>query len=198
MIRIGVTGGIGSGKSTFCTQLYRFGAELFNADSEAAHIMESNPEVQAQLKSLLGDESYDSDGKINRAFISQIAFSDRKVLDAIGKIVHPLVQEAFAARAAIAERSGCPAIVREAAVNPDAMARQQLDIVVSVLADNELRMKRVIERSQLTRPEVQARMAAQPSNEEYALGSDQVIWNNGSLAELADLAERFWQTYIST
>lgn len=194
MLRIGVTGGIGSGKSTFGTMLENYGAELFNADVEATRIMESNNQVRLDLVELLGPASYLADGALNRSFISEKAFSDRKVLDQIGQIVHPHVQLAFSRRVEEASREGVPAIVREAAVPPDEATRKNLDIVVSVLADSEIRIQRVMNRSQMTASQVMARINVQPSNLEYQKMADVVIWNNGTMGDLARETSHFWQT----
>lgn len=194
MLRIGVTGGIGSGKSTFSTLLQNYGAELFNADVEATRIMESNNQVRLDLVELLGPASYLADGTLNRTYISEKAFSDRRVLDQIGQIVHPHVQVAFTRRAEEASREGIPAIVREAAVPPDDSTRKNLDIVVSVMADNEIRIQRVMNRSQMTASQVMARIEVQPSNLEYEKIADVIVWNNGTMDELAKETARFWRS----
>ncbi|MDA1029582.1 MAG: dephospho-CoA kinase [Bacteroidetes bacterium] len=197
MLRIGVTGGIGSGKSTFSTMLESFGAELFNADVEATRIMESNHQVRLDLEELLGPASFLADGTLNRSYISQAAFSDPKVLAKVGKIVHPHVQQAFIKRAEEANREGIPVIVREAAVLPDEATRKGLDVVVSVMADSEIRIQRVKRRSNMTASQVIARIEAQPPDLEYEKAADIVIWNNGTVEELAKEAEHFWQTVHS-
>ena len=196
MKRIGVTGGIGSGKSTFCTLLGYFGAEIFNADSEATRIMEAEEGVKKHLARLMGSKTFLPDGKLNRAFISELAFSNQNVLDTIGEIVHPVVQRAFLEQSNKAEKRGLPAFIREAAILPNSIARKDLDLIVSVLADKELRINRVIERSRLTKEQVEARITAQPTDEEYAAGATCVIYNNGSESELAEEAETFWKTLV--
>ena len=196
MKTIGITGGIGSGKSTFCSMLEECGALLFNADKVASRIMESDSEIRGQLVLLLGEEAYSKDGKLNRPFISGRAFSEPVLLKRIESIVHPAVHATFNEAQEKARSSKCAALIREAAIPPDKRTRSQLDVVVSVMADKELRMQRVMGRSALSREEVEARMSAQATDAEFIASADHVVWNNGSLQALREQAHTFWNEWV--
>jgi dephospho-CoA kinase len=197
MKRIGVTGGIGSGKSTFSRMLAEHGAVYFDADQVANAIMESNPAVREKLTNLLGPNTYREDGTLNKWHVSQIVFSDRSKLDQIGKVVHPLVEEAFRERAIVAEAEGAPAVIREAALIPGERARADLDLLVAVLADKEVRIDRVMRRSKLSRKDVLDRMQAQATDDAFMEAADLVIHNNGSEGELRQTTDDFWREVVS-
>jgi len=172
------------------------GAQHFNADLVASRIMESDSEVRGLLVQLLGEKAYLDDGKLNRGFISSRAFSDPKVLEQIGTIVHPAVHVAFEESQENARRNKCIALIREAAIPPDENTRSQLDLVVSVMADKELRVQRVMGRSALSREEVEARMSAQATDAEFIASADQVVWNNGSVQALGEQAHTLWNEWV--
>ena len=196
MKTIGITGGIGSGKSTFCSMLEECGAQLFNADLVASRIMETDAVVRGLLVQLLGEEAYLDNGKLNRPFISSRAFSEPMVLTRIGTIVHPAVHVAFEEAQEKARREKCIALIREAAIPPDENTRTHLDMVVSVMADKELRVQRVMERSALSREEVEARISAQATDAEFIASADQVVWNNGSVQALGEQAQSLWNEWV--
>jgi len=197
MKRIGITGGIGSGKSTFSRMLAERGAVYFDADREANIIMEANTGVREQLVRLLGPDTYNADGSLNKKHVAQVVFSDETKLARIGAIVHPLVEQAFEKRAAIAEKEGAVAIIREAALLPREATRSALDLLIVVAADPEIRIERVMKRSRLHREDVTARMKAQASDEAFLKAADRVIWNNGSQLELIREADDFWKEEVA-
>ena len=196
MITMGVTGGIGSGKSTFCALLVSQGAELFDADRVANQIMVSNASVKVRLTHLLGAEAYFENGQLNKPFISRVLFSNEVVLAKVGQIVHPEVQAAFLNEQTKARKAGIKLLVREAAIPPDVTTRSFLDAVIGVHADRDIRIHRVMERSNLTKNEVEARISAQVSDEAFRTASDYVVINNGSVEELEEQARKVWDEWV--
>lgn len=196
MLRIGLTGGIGSGKSVVRDMLARQGARIFDADSVAKELMVTDSGVMDAMRSLFGDDAWLDDGSLNRTWIAGKVFSDDALRASLNAIVHPAVYRAFLEAARKAELEGAPAIVREAALLPSADQRGHLDRVVAVLAPEEDRLARVMERDGASRAEVEARMAAQPHNDDYAAVADDIINNSGSLQNLENTIEALWKQWM--
>ena len=196
MLRIGITGGIGSGKSTFCAHLEEQGAVVFDADSEANAVMVGDASTRKAIIDLMGPFAYQVDGLLDREFVSRRIFSDPIARRRIGEIVHPRVQERFLQAAKEATRAGAEAIVREAALLPPAHMRDSLDVLLVVEAPREDRVHRVVERNHLPREAVMDRIDAQPADEVYRSAADEVIVNDGSLDDLRNEALRFWGQII--
>ena len=140
MLRIGLTGGIGSGKSVIRDMLARKGARIFDADSVAKELMISDTGVMDGVRTLLGDDAWRDDGSLNRAWIAEKVFSDDALRESLNAIVHPAVYRVFVEAARKAEQEGAPAIVQEAALLPSAAQRGRLDRIVAVLAPDEDRI----------------------------------------------------------
>ena len=196
MLRIGLTGGIGSGKSVIRDMLARKGARIFDADSVAKELMISDPGVMDGLRSLLGNDAWRDDGSLNRAWIAEKVFSDDALRESLNAIVHPAVHRAFVQAARKAELEGAPAIVREAALLPSTAQRGHLDRIVAVLAPEEDRIDRVMGRDGVSRADVEARMAAQPDNDDYAGVADDIIDNAGSLQHLETTIDTLWKQWM--
>lgn len=196
MLRIGLTGGIGSGKSEVRRLLADRGAQIFDADQVAKQLMVSDPDVMADLKEVLGDRAWHADGSLNRSWIAGRLFSDDAIREAVNGIVHPAVYRAFTEAASRAEEEGAKAMVREAALLPPPEQREALDRIVAVTAPQALRIQRVMQRDGSTYAEVESRMAAQPRDTDYAAVADHVISNGGSLEELAAQVDALWSAWI--
>ena len=197
MKRIGITGGIGSGKSTFGRYLVEKGAVLFDADRVATEVMEKDAGLVQSLKKVLGTEAYLADGTLNRPFISTVIFGDEKKREAVGKIVHPVVQQRFMEEAECAEKDKAQMFIREAAIPGNGNEKAALDYSVVLVAPDSNRIERVIERSGLSEHEVRARMVAQPSFAEYVEHANEVVFNDGTLEELNQKAFAFWHRMVA-
>lgn len=198
MLKIGLTGGIGSGKSTVRDMLRAKGAVVFDADAVAKHLMEEDEAVRAGLIEVLGPQAWNADGRLNRPWISGRIFADGDVRKAVNAVVHPAVYEAFDRAASEAEESGAPAIVREAALLPPASIRDSLDIVLAISAPKSLRLQRVLDRGGLTVSDIEGRMSAQPENEQYVAFADEILYNNGSLSDLQKEVDRIWRGWFAS
>jgi dephospho-CoA kinase len=182
MKTIGVTGGIGSGKTTVCRMLEDLGARVFYADLEARKLMEQDP-ARAEITAAFGPESY-SEGRLNRSFVASKVFADPENVLRINRIVHPRVFEAFERAKEQAEQDGVSLLVKEAALIFESGGDKLLDAVVVVDAPEEVRISRVAERDQLTPEQVRARIRHQLSSEELRRRADYVLENTGSEANL--------------
>lgn len=206
MKRIGVTGGIGSGKSEVCRILAANGCAVFNADEEAKALQETDPEVIAAIKKLFGDSIYGevsgeapdetlgnkNSGKPrvknkmmpDRKRLAEIIFSDAEKLSAMNRLLHPRVRRVFTEKAAAAETAGYRAFVKEAAILYESGADAGLDAVIAVAADLDIRMQRVLARGGITEENARKRIAHQLPQEELLRRTPYRVWNNGTKAEL--------------
>jgi dephospho-CoA kinase len=198
VLKIGLTGGIGSGKSTVRDRLQAKGAVVFDADDVAKRLMEEDESVRKDLMDVLGPQTWNEEGRLNRSWIASRIFEDGALRQAVNEIVHPAVYDAFDLAAAAAEAEGAPAIVREAALLPPASIRQRLDVVLTVSAPKTMRLQRVLNRGGLSVSEIEARMNAQPASELYEALADEIICNNGSLEDLQSEVDRIWNRLLAS
>lgn len=197
---VGVTGGIGSGKSTVCSILSELGCELFEADRVARDLQLSDPEVIDGIRKLFGDEVYYSDQSgllsIDRKAIASAVFSDRSKLDALNALIHPKVFLAFDREVARCRREGRQILCKEAAIIFESGREGDLDRIVVVAADDELRIARAVARGLGSRDDVVRRMKAQWPQEKLIEKADYVIWNNGSPEELRARTEAVFRELV--
>ena len=172
MKRVGITGGIGSGKSHICRVFEQLGIPVFYTDSEAKKMYDDTPEVQAQLIETFGREIY-SKGLLNRPLLAQIVFSNPQSLSKLNAIAHPAVGRRFLAWA---ERQGSvPYVLKEAALMFESEGYKLVNKVITVNAPAELRVQRVMLRNGCSRQEVEQRMAHQLSDEDRTARADFTI-----------------------
>jgi dephospho-CoA kinase len=192
MRAIGVTGGIGSGKTTVCRLLEDLGASVFYADDAAKMLMTRDPEVVAEIRQAFGNESYAKDGSLNRKHLAEIVFADPDKVSAINAIVHPRVAAAFETFRREAERNGAPLAVEEAALIFESGAHKSLNGVVVVESPVQTRIGRVVTRDNVRPEEVMARMINQLPPEELRSRANYLLINDGTLEELeARVAELY-------
>lgn len=178
MLKVGLTGGIGSGKSSVAKIFETFGVPVYYADDRAKILMTGNRELIAGIKRIFGEEAYAPDGALNRAFIAERAFGDNPLLKQLEALVHPAVL------ADVEEwhhtHSSVPYTIREAALLFETGSYKSLHKVITVFAPLELRIKRVMERDRSSREDVEARVAKQMPEEEKLRLADFVIHNDGT------------------
>lgn len=182
-LRMGVTGGIGSGKSVVCSLFQKLGAPALSADDIAKDLMTNDPGLRKALGRLLGSETYLPDGSLNRKGIAEKIFSAPALQKKVNALVHPKVTLEIERR--MNELDGhSPYVIVEAALLYEAGLDALLDAVVVVDAEADVRMQRVMERDHSTRAEVMKRMDAQWSNKRKIQQADYVLRNDGSIREL--------------
>lgn len=191
MIKVGVTGGIGSGKSTLCKIFQKHGAFVLNADDLAKKLMQQDPEIQEKLKSTFGKKSYKEDGSLNREYLAEEAFAKGRV-EELNAIVHPAIPKAADQAMKEAAEGGYDLFVYEAALLLQNLRPDHLDYVILVLADQEARIRRVQERDQVEREPVLDRVEKQQNFEELQHLADIVIYNNGTLEEFEEKARELY------
>ncbi len=175
MIKVGVTGGIGSGKSTVCKIFQVLGIPVFNADGEARRLMEEDKALVGKIKVLFGTDAYSGD-KLNRQWIAAQVFKDKSLLNRLNAFVHPVVGKQFIRWAAA--QKDVPYLVKEAAILFESGAEKGLDYVVFVKAPEKLRIKRIMQRDGVTELQVRQRMQNQWPDEKKEKCSDFVLVND--------------------
>lgn len=184
---IGLTGGIGSGKSTVAQVFEVLGVPVFSADAAGRTVLDTDAAARKEVIALLGSAAYNGP-EANRKFIAEKVFGDEQLLASLNAIIHPAVRRAFDVwyERSSKTHSYC---IREAAILFESGAHADCDKVICVVADAEVRIHRVINRDQSRRAEVEARMAQQMPQDEKAAKSDFVIENNGSRSVIQQVLE---------
>ncbi len=160
MLKVGLTGGIGSGKSVVAEIFKILSIPVFDADAAAKEIMETDAELISRIKAEFGDDTY-TGNKLNRKILAEKVFTDSFKLEKLNAIVHPA---AIQAGVDWAKKQTSPYVIKEAALMFEAGSAFNLQYVIGVSAPKSLRIKRVMERSNLTRDEVLSRMNRQISD----------------------------------
>lgn len=175
MIKIGITGGIGSGKSTACRIFSVLGIPVFEADSEAKHLMNTNQEIARQLIRLFGEAVYLPDHTIDRKYLAGIVFNNPSLLAQLNQIVHPAVRKAFLDWC---NDQDSPYVIHEAAILFESGFYKLMDKTIAVVADQNQRISRVLKRDNLSPELVMERIKNQWTDEERIKLADYLISNN--------------------
>jgi dephospho-CoA kinase len=177
MLKVGITGGIGSGKTTICDIFSILGIPVFPADQRAHWLMSNKIAIISEITTYFGNESYDENGHLNRAFIAEQVFEDQEKLDKLNQIVHPAVGEDYLNWCE--KHHDAPYTLKEAAIMFESGSHRLLDKVITIWAPEEVRIKRVMNRSGISREDILERMENQwPEIEKLKL-ADFVIMNDG-------------------
>lgn len=175
---IAITGGIGSGKSVVARLVQVMGYEVYDCDSRARALMITDATVREQLVVSFGDETYLSDGSLNRQHLSQVAFADDQALARLNAIVHPATARDMKRWAQGQEAQGAVVAFCETALLRTAGLDRVVDDVWHVTASADVRIARVMARSGLTALQVKERMAAQSIEDAVAPGEKQIVNDN--------------------
>lgn len=187
MIRVGVTGGIGSGKTTLCKEWERLGVFVVYADDLAKKLMVEDEKLVKRIRSVFGDEAYHEDGSLNRHYLAQEAFEKGRVAE-LNRLVHPVLWKKVEEISAQKEREGADVFVKEAAILLQHGRPEDLDYVVLVEADEQQRTKRVVERDNSDRKKVEGRISAQQDFSTLRDLADFVVTNDEGVTELKEKA----------
>ena len=177
MLKIGLTGGIGAGKSTVASIFKVLGVPVFDADATAKNILNTDPILREQIAAAFGSETY-KNGLLDRKYLATLVFNNPNQLAKLNALVHPASIEAANIWAKHWEEQGCPYILKEAALLFEAGTNVGLDFIIGVTAPVEMRIARVMERDHVTREEVLKRMQHQLDDTEKMKRCNFVIDNN--------------------
>ena len=186
MIKIGITGGIGSGKSTVCKVFKVLGIPVFEADQVARQLMNSDAKVRIQLISLFGSTVYLADQTIDRTFLSAIVFNNPSLLAALNSIVHPAVRNAFDDWC---KDQQSPYVLHEAAILFESGFYKLMDKTIAVAAVESERVQRVMKRDNTSEQQVRQRISNQWTDEQRVKLADFVISNNDNELIIPQIVE---------
>lgn len=178
MLKVGITGNIGSGKSTLVRIFAQLGVPVYDADSRAKAVMVEDQILVSQIKNLLGANAYNSQGGLNRQEISQQVFNNAQLLQQLNALVHPALFNDFDKWVL---KQDAPYILKEAALLIESESYKNLDTLIVVLADEEIRLKRSMARDGVEQDAILARMRNQLPQEEKAKFAQFIIHNNDDL-----------------
>lgn len=174
MKKIGITGGIGSGK-TIVTRIFScLGIPVFNADITAREIVNTDPKVKEQIIELLGESAF-REGAYDRSYVASRVFREKHLLEQLNRIIHPATINAFKDWV---KKQHAPYIIKEAAILFESGSHTGLDRTITVQAPEELRLKRVLSRDNVTEAQVRSRMLSQFTDEQRANVADHIIIND--------------------
>lgn len=174
MYKIGVTGGIGSGKSTVCALFAERGIPVYDSDSRAKSLMNDDEALRGELSREFGEGCYAADGCLDRAYLASRVFGHAEALERLNAIVHPAVREDFRRWA---EAQSAPYVLLESAILFEAGFESEVDATLAVLAPQQERVRRAVERDGVSRDEVLKRMAHQMSDDELHARADRTVVN---------------------
>ena len=191
MLRVGLTGGIGSGKSEVARLLAARGAVVVDSDALAREVVAPGTPGLAAVVEAFGTGVLGPDGALDRARLAEVVFADPAARERLNAIVHPLVGAAAAARAAAAPTDAV--VVHDVPLLVEAGMTAVFDVVVVVDASPEVRLHRLTRGRGMSRADAEARMAAQATREQRLAAADHVVPNDGTLAELEERVGALWR-----
>jgi dephospho-CoA kinase len=190
-MKVGLTGGIGAGKSTVADLFAQRGAVVIRADELARQVIEKSTAGFDQVVSRFGENILDTNGKINRAKLAAIVFNDQESLTDLENIIHPLVREK--SNQIMNEQTPETIIVNEIPLLLEKGMQPLFDFLVIVISSEKNRLARLIN-SGFTKEQVLARMSKQVDDETRKASADFLIVNDGNLDQLEVDVEKIWQT----
>ena len=175
MLKVGLTGGIGSGKSFVAKRFELLGVPVYYADKEAKRLMYQDSQLKSSIKALLGIKAYHNNGRPNRPYIAKKIFNDKDLLGGINKLVHPAVKLDFEIWA---EQQHSKYVLEESALIFE-HKMTHFDAVILVTASKEVRIKRVMKRDGATEAQIESRMNQQLPDSAKRERADYVLVNEG-------------------
>ncbi|UYZ62160.1 dephospho-CoA kinase [Hymenobacter weizhouensis] len=179
MLKIGITGGIGSGKSVVCRLFQVLGAPVYDSDARAKWVMSHDARLREELTAAFGSETFNAQGQLNRTYLARVAFPNPAQLTRLNALVHPHVGRDFEQWAAARQAEGHRYALKEAALLYESGAYRQLDQIITVYAPAAVRQARVLRRDpHRTADDIQNIMGKQLSEEEKMQRAEHVIHND--------------------
>jgi len=187
-LQIGITGGIGSGKSLICKIFHCLGIPVYDADSHAKELMTTDGILLSKIKKEFGELSFNTDGSLNRNYLSSAVFNDVEKLKKLNSLVHPRVGEDYSRW--VEQKRTYPYVLKEAALLFEASSNQFLDKVIVVYAPVTLRIQRVLKRDpHRTEDQVRAIVENQLPEEEKMKRADFILVNDEKVLLIPQVLE---------
>ena len=178
MIKIGLTGGIGSGKTTVAKIFENLGVPVYYSDYWAKKLSNTNTEIIDGLKQEFGEKIYSKNKTLNKTLLSKIIFNDKSQLEKVNNIIHPIVRNHFDNWANEHKKTNQKYIIKEAAILFESGAYKQVDKIITVFTELNLRIERLQKRDNITKSKILKKIAAQMPEEEKIKLSNYIIYNN--------------------
>lgn len=194
MLRIGLTGGLASGKSTVAGMLRELGAAVFDADEIVADLYRPGADGALAVRELFGEAALDPSGRVDRLAVAELVFSDPRRRRELEAKIHPLVRREIERRFAAAQKSGAPVAVAEASQLLEAQTESQYDRVLLVTAPKDERVRRWVSRGGQA-PDAERRISSQISPDEASRRAADILVNDASLGELRAKVEALYRRY---
>ena len=197
MLKVGLTGGIGSGKSTASSILAKLGSYVFDADTEAKIILNNNEEVQNNIIKELGNDILDHDGLIDNKKLALVAFQDEEHQIILNSILHPFVFRALDSQFdKISKQNKHTSFIVDGALIFESGMDQHLDLVLLIASSLKFRIERALNRGTISRDDIIRRNELQWTDEDKATSADYTIYNNGTEKELEEKIKDFHKEHI--
>lgn len=191
MLVVGLTGGVGSGKSTVAHLLSEHGAVIVDADAIARAVVEPGTEGFASVHAAFGNEVLGADGSLDRRALAALVFRDAEARAELERIVHPLVRRQSDLMTALADDDAI--VVHDVPLLAETGRTEAYDLIVVVDASEDLRIERLRHSRGWDRASSSARMAAQATREDRLALADEIVLNDGDIDHLEDQVDRLWE-----
>ncbi|MHC2992191.1 dephospho-CoA kinase [Pontibacter sp. HJ8] len=177
MLKIGITGGIGVGKTIVCRMFQVLGIPVYDADTRAKWVMQYDPQLKEELQEAFGTAAYTPEGQLNRTYLSSVVFNNPERLALLNALVHPHVGTDFEKWAAA--HAAAPYVIKEAALMFESESWRQMDEIIAVFAPLDVRMKRLLQRDQhRTEADIRAIISKQLKEEEKMARAHHIVYND--------------------
>jgi len=194
---IGITGGMGAGKTTFAKAMAKCGAHLLDVDTLAHGLVDSSPEIKSAIKSTFGPQFFDEQDRLNREKLGALVFSDPSLLNALNEIIWPSLTQLIQDRVREFSCSRVP-LVLDMAVLYETGCHTLCDYVIAIDAPMEMRVERLMHSRNWTKEEAEKRIQSQKRILENIQKADQIIWNVGSLEALEQKAKEIYSELVKS
>lgn len=177
MLKIGITGGIGVGKTIVTRMFAILGVPVYDADTRAKWVMHHNQALRQELQQAYGPDTFTSEGELNRPYLASVVFNDPQRLEQLNALVHPHVRDDF--ETWVTAQKNAPYVLKEAALMYESEAWKQMDEIIAVYAPMEVRLKRLLQRdTHRTEGDIRSIIAKQLSEEEKMRRAEHIIYND--------------------
>lgn len=191
----GLTGNIGTGKSTVAGILERFGAKIIDADKIARDVVKPGKPAWKQIVGHFGRNILNPDRTVNRKKLGKIVFADKNELERLNSFTHPHILEEINESISEYKEDGTEITIIEAALlNRESPLGRKLDGIIAVTAENEIKLERIIKRDQISRDEALSRLVSQVSEDEKVKDSDFVLNNSSDIKQLEKQVATLWRS----
>ncbi|MDX5346015.1 MAG: dephospho-CoA kinase [Hymenobacteraceae bacterium] len=198
MLKIGITGGIGSGKSVVCRVFQLLGVPVYDSDARAKWVMANDQELHKELTKAFGAEVFDAQHQLNRTYLAQLVFNNPEQLNLLNSLVHPHVGRDFTNW--MAAQTTAPYVLKEAALMFESNAWKQMDKIITVYAPLDVRIDRVLKRDpHRTRQDIQNIIDKQLQEEEKLERADFVVYNDDTqlvIPQVLNLHQQFLEKHF--